>query len=193
MALDILPFRAAAAVRLRPVEPRLAPLFCLALLIGAGALASLALACATPFAAFAVVAAAMLPLRSALVVMAGAWLVNQAIGFGLLGYPGDANTVLWGIVMGAAALVATVASMLVLHALPRAGNLIALGFALMAAYAAYEIILFAAAPILGGAGDFTSMIVGRLGVLSVLWLIGLVAAGEVFRLLAALRRQQTLS
>jgi hypothetical protein len=190
MALDILPFRAAAAVRLAPVEPRLAPLFCLALLIGAGALASLAFACATPFAALAVVAAAMLPLRSALVVMAGAWLVNQAIGFGLLGYPGDANTLLWGIVIGAAALTATVASWLVLQALPRAGGLIALGFALLAAYAAYEITLFAVTPILGGAGDFTSMIVGRLGVLSVLWLIGLVAACEGFRLLAALRRQR---
>ena len=122
MALDILPFRAAASVRLAPVEPRFAPLFCLALLIGACALASLAFACATPFAAFAVVAAAMLPLRSALVVMAGAWLVNQAIGFGLLGYPGDTNTVLWGIVIGAAALIATMASMAVLHALPRAGS-----------------------------------------------------------------------
>ncbi|MGD0025866.1 MAG: hypothetical protein ABSC37_14815 [Xanthobacteraceae bacterium] len=190
MALDILPFRAAASPRLAPVEPRFAPAFCLAMLIGAGALASFAFACATPFAAFAVVAAAMLPLRSALVVMAGAWLVNQAIGFGLLGYPGDANTVLWGIVIGAAALIATMVSMLVLRALPRAGSLIALGFALIGAYAAYEVTLFAATPILGGADDFTLMIVGRLGVLSLLWLIGLVAACEVVRLLTAARRRQ---
>ena len=37
------------------------------------------------------------------------------------------------------------------------------------------------------------MIVGRLGVLSLVWLIGLVAACEVFRLLAAARRQQIRS
>lgn len=193
MALDILPFRADASPRLNPVEARLAPLFCLALLIGACALASFAFACATPFAAFAVVAAAMLPLRSALAVMAGAWLINQAIGFGLLGYPADTDTALWGIVIGAAALVATAASTLVLRALPRAGSPIALGCALVGGYAAYEIALFAAVPILGGAGNFTAMIVGRLGALSLLWLIGLVAVCEVFRQLAAPRRQQIAS
>jgi hypothetical protein len=44
-------------------------------------------------------------------------------------------------------------------------------------------VLFAFTPLLGGAGVFTLLIVGRLGVLSVLWLIGLVTACEVFRLL----------
>ena len=44
--------------------------------------------------------------------------------------------------------------------------------------------------LLGGAGGFTTAIVGRLGVLSVLWLIGLVAACEVFRLLTSRLRHQ---
>ncbi len=193
MPLDILPHPTAASVRLAPVEPRYAPLFCFALLTAACALASFAFACATPFAAFAVVAAAMLPLRPALLAMTAAWLVNQAIGFGCLGYPIDTNTILWGFAIGAAALVATAISMLVLRSLRRTGSPVALGFAWIGAYAAYELVLVAATPFLGGAGDFTAAIVGRLGVLSLLWLTGLVAACEVFRALTLVRRRQILS
>jgi hypothetical protein len=57
------------------------------LLTAACALASFAFACATPFAAFAAIAGAMLPLSAALPVVLAAWIVNQAIGFGVLGYP----------------------------------------------------------------------------------------------------------
>jgi hypothetical protein len=193
MALDILPHSTATSVRLAPAEPRHAPLFCFALLTTACALASFAFACATPFAAFAVVVAAMLPLRPALLVVAAAWLVNQAIGFGCLGYPVDTNAIVWGIVIGAAAIVATGTSVLALRALRRTSTAVALGVALIGAYAAYELVLFAATPFLGGAGDFTVAIVGRLGVMSLLWLIGLVAACEVFRLLKPMRRRQIVS
>jgi hypothetical protein len=176
--------------RLAPVEAKYAPLFCFALLTVACALASFAFACATPFAAFAVIAAATLPLPSALLVTAAAWLVNQGIGFGFLHYPVDLNTLLWGLVIGIAALAATAVSMAVLRLTQRIGTVVALGAALIAAYAAYELVLFAATPALGGAGDFTVTIVGRLGILSLLWLIGLVAACEVFRLLNAVRRRR---
>jgi hypothetical protein len=171
MALDILPHPAA-------------------MLTVSCALASFAFACATPFAAFAVVAAAMLPLQSALLVVTAAWLVNQAIGFGVLHYPVDAGTILWGFVIGAAALGATLASVLVLRALRQTGTLVVLASALIGAYAAYELVLFAATPFLGGEGSFTVAIVGRLAVLSVLWLIGLVAACEVTRLLTSRLRHQ---
>ena len=82
----------ADGARLEPVDSRRAPLFTFALLTVACALASFALACATPFAAFAVIAAAILPLRPALLVATGAWLVNQGIGFGALHYPVDGDT-----------------------------------------------------------------------------------------------------
>lgn len=72
MALDILFYPTTRSVRLAPVAPRYAPLFCFALLTMACALASFAFACATPFAAFAVVAAAMLPLPPALLVVGAA-------------------------------------------------------------------------------------------------------------------------
>lgn len=188
MAFGILPRPTAASVRLAPVEMRHAPLFCVALLTVACALASFAFACATPFAAFAVVAAAMLPLRLALLAVSAAWLVNQAVGFAALDYPRDTNTVLWGIVIGIAALTATMVSAWVLRLLPQLTNAAAFGAALIAAFAAYEFVLFAAMPVLGGVGAFTAAIVGRLGILNLLWLIGLVAACEVFRLLGALAR-----
>ena len=119
MSLDILRLPAAPSDRLAPVEPRFAPLFCLVLLTAACALASFAFACATPFAAFAVVAAAMLPMRPALLIVTAAWIVNQAIGFGALGYPLNADTMLWGFAIGLAALIATATSVPVLRALPR--------------------------------------------------------------------------
>src|SRR6201995_4173793 len=131
-------------VRLAPVEPRHAAAFSFALLTVSCALASFAVACATPFAAFAVIAAAMLPTRPALLVVTGAWLVNQTIGFGIKHYPIDASTIAWGFVIGAAALAATVAAIFTLRALPRASSWVALALAFIGAYAAYEITLFAA-------------------------------------------------
>jgi hypothetical protein len=189
MAFDIVTHPTASSPRLAPVEPRYTPLFCFALLTIACALASFAFACATPFAAFAVVAAAMLPLPSVLLMIVAAWLVNQGIGFGFLHYPVDATTIIWGFVIGAAALAATVASALTLRAMPRSGAPAAFGAALIAAYVAYEVVLFAATPFLGGAGDFTVAIVGRLGGLNAVWLIGLIAACEVARLFNAGRRR----
>ena len=174
--------------RLHPVELRYAALFCFGLLTVSCALASFALACATPFAAFAVIAAATLSLRPALLVVTGAWLVNQTIGFGMLHYPVDASTIAWGFVIGAAALAATAAATVALRALPQMRWPLALGVALVCACGAYEIALFAATPFLGGAGAFTPAIVGRLGLLSFAWLIGLVAACEIVRLLNPFRR-----
>lgn len=174
--------------RLHPVAPRLAPMFGFALLTVSCALASFALACATPFAAFSVVAAAMLPLRPALLVVTGAWLVNQCIGFGALHYPIDSSTMAWGFVIGAAALVATAASSAVLRMLPQGRTPLMLAITFVAAYAAYELVLLAATPVLGGEGAFTAAIVARIGLTSAVWLAGLVAACEIVRLVDPDRR-----
>ena len=192
MALNILPPPADGS-RLHPVEPRHAPIFCFALLTIACALASFALACATPFAAFAVVAAAMLPLRSACLVAVAAWLVNQTIGFGALHYPIDASTITWGFVIGIAALAATVVAVGVLRALPTNRTPLMLAVTLVCAYAAYELVLFAAMPVLGGAGAFTVAIVTRIGLSNLVWLIGLTAACEIVRLLNPYSRGHAVS
>jgi hypothetical protein len=182
MALDILP-PSVDRFRLHPVEPRHASIFCFALLTVSCVLASFALACATPFAAFAVIAAAMLPLRPALLVVTGAWLVNQSIGFGALHYPIHASTIAWGFTIGAAALAATAVSAAVFRALPPNRTPLVLALTLVCAYGAYEVALFAATHFLGGAGAFTLAIVARLGLLNIAWLIGLVVACEIVRLI----------
>jgi hypothetical protein len=174
---------------LAPVDARIAPLFCLLLLTSACGLASFAFSCATPFAAFAVLAGAMLPLSTALPVVAAAWIVNQAIGFGLLGYPIKLNTFLWGVAIGAAALIATALSALVLRLLPPIGRPVELALTLLAAYVAYELVWFAFTPMLGGAGAFTVGIIARIGLLNVLWMIGLALAYEVLKVVVSKHQQ----
>ena len=182
MALDIT--TSPAEARLTPVPRQHAAAFCFLLLVAACALASFAFACATPFAAFAVVAAAMLPLRHALLCVFGAFLVNQGIGFGVLHYPVDANTLAWGLAIGAAALAATIIARLVIQGLRAVPQPVGLSLALLAAYATYELVLLSATPVLGGAASFTLAIVVRIGLIGVAWLVGLVAICEIFRLLA---------
>jgi hypothetical protein len=176
-----LPSPSANSFRLTPVEHRHAALSCFALLTISCVLASFSLACATPFAAFAVIAAAMLPLRSAILVVAGAWLVNQGIGFGALHYPIDANTMLWGLVIGLATLAATAISVAVLRLLAQGRTLLVLALVLACSYGAYELVLLAATPILGGVGAFTAAIIARIELLNMVWLIGLVAVCEIVR------------
>jgi len=192
MSLDILPSRG-DGFRLHPVASRLAPMFCFALLTASCALASFAFACATPFAAFAVVAAAMLPLRPALLVVTGAWLVNQTIGFGALHYPIDGSTIAWGFVIGAATLLATAVASAVLRLLPQDRTLLMLAITLAAAYGTYELALLAATPFLGGEGAFTAAIVTRIALTCAVWLVGLVAACEIVRLLDPFGRKGAMS
>jgi hypothetical protein len=183
----------ANGVRLVPVEARYAPLFCFAPMMVSCALASFALACATPFAAFAVVAAALLPLGPALLIVTGAWLVNQGTGFGALHYPIDANTLLWGLAIGIAAAFATVTAAAALRALPRGRAPLALVLAILCAFGAYELALLAATPFLGSSGSFTVAIIARIGLLNIAWLIGLVAACEIARLLNPFRPRHAAS
>lgn len=67
---------------------------------------SLALACGTPFAAIAALGALALARRDAYLAALLAWGANQAVGFGLLGYPTDARTLAWGVAIGVSALAA---------------------------------------------------------------------------------------
>src|SRR5262245_9509617 len=80
------------------------------LLAGGTTVASLAFACAAPFAAVAGLAAVTLSRREALLTVAALWIGNQAVGFGLLNYPWTANTLAWGAAIGAAALAGTYAA-----------------------------------------------------------------------------------
>lgn len=159
---------------------------CVALLAGASILATFPLACAIPFAAFAVVAALMLPFRTAALAIAMVWLLNQAIGFGLLGYPQNANAAAWGLVMGAAALLATAAAAVVVNGV-RSHVVLAAILGLLASYAVWELALLLASRWLGGEEAMAADVVTRLGVMNLLWLAGLLGVLEIVRMAIGFR------
>ncbi|MER2269778.1 hypothetical protein [Methylobacterium oxalidis] len=125
----------------------------------ASVLLSAALACATPFAALAALSAIALPRRQALLAVGTAWLLNQIVGFGLLGYPADMATLGWGLAIGGAALLAVPAADMAERRVPAARTLAGL----LGAFAAYEAALALAALALpGSAGAYAPAVVARL-------------------------------
>ena len=110
---------------------------CAALLVAGCVSASLVFACATPFVAFAVLAAAVMPLRPALMTIGLVWAVNQVIGFGILDYPRTANSAMWGIGMAVLALVTTVAAAAMFGRFASMSKFALYPFALVVCYAVY--------------------------------------------------------
>jgi hypothetical protein len=134
---------------------------------------SLALTCVAPFAAFAVATAGTLRLRRALGTMAVIWLANQAVGFGALGYPWTLNTILWGLAMGAAAGLATLAAAGVFGQFRAASGWLRLPLAFGAAFGVYEVAIMAVSLILGSGDVFAPALLGRLALIDAAWLGGL--------------------
>jgi hypothetical protein len=133
---------------------------------------SLALACATPFAALTVIAGSKMSRRDALVLIAIAWIANQAIGYFVLGYPLTSDSFAWGAVTGVAAALAT---LLVSEIARRYGSpVVGIIVGFLVAFVAYEAILFAATALLPSNTEaFSLPVVGRLFWINALALAGL--------------------
>ena len=143
------------------------------LLMIAAILASFALACATPFAAFAAMLAVTMPPRRGFPLIGAAWALNQAIGYGALGYPWTADSFLWGAAIGVAAVAATG---LAYAAIPRLAVLplpARAALALVAAFAVFEVVLLAVGVALGETASFTPAIVAEVGLINALFLVAL--------------------
>ena len=157
-----------------------------ALLATATIVGSFIFACALPFAALATLAALFLPRRDAFILVGLSWLANQAIGFGLLHYPHDGDTIGWGVAMGVAALAATAIAMGTEIALRRAGWVVAAVGAFAAAFAGYELVLLATTLVLpSGPGVFGKSVVLYILDVDALAFIGLLllqGAGQRFGL-----------
>ena len=155
-------------------------LYWILVLDAAAVLGSLAAACLMPFTGLAVAAALTLPLDAAVATVLGGWATNQAIGFGLLGYPADGETILRGVGSAVAALVA-----LGVGRLGRtAGGSIVVTRAVVAfaaAFAAYEATLYAFALVLGGTENFTPAIVWLIGRTEALGFAGLMVIAVLLR------------
>lgn len=141
------------------------------LLVAAGFFSSVTFECVTPFAAFAALAVATMPLPGALATTAAIWLANQAFGFLALGYPPDGSTFAWGGAIGIAALFATLAAAAIIEIRHGALWLRVLG-GFGSAFVAYEATLLLATTLLGGAQNFTLAIIAKLALSDASWLIG---------------------
>jgi hypothetical protein len=119
---------------------------------------SLAVACGTPFAALAALAALYLPRRDALVLIAVNWLANQAIGFGLLHYPLNWDCYRGGIDLGIAAGLSTIAAMSALRALRRKATAPRAIGSFAVAFVTYEAALCVISPV-GIGADFAAPVV----------------------------------
>ena len=149
---------------------------CLACLVVAVSGFSFVFACATPFAAFGVLAAMTLSRTDAIRITVALWLANQVIGYAVLGYPRTVNSFSWGLAIGVAAVLSTGVARLIVPRLQTARGLTKAVVALGGTFAAYEAALFTfAVGGLGGTGSFAAPIVGRILVINAAALAGLYA------------------
>lgn len=155
------------------------------LLAGAGTVASGAFACASPFAAVAALAGATLPLRKALAVLAALWIGNQIVGFGLLGYPWDGETITWGVIIGAASLTATCATHRASTIATQQATMVRLSILFIVAFAVYQAGLLLGSAIVPAHGGLAPDVMAYVAFVDAVWMIGLGAGYVALQVLAA--------
>jgi hypothetical protein len=132
------------------------------LLIAASAALTIVFTCITPFAAFAVIGAISLSRWNAVGLTVVLWLANQAVGYRVLHYPWTARSFAWGVAIGGAAVIGTLAAHWTVARLGAFRSSVQALGAFVPAFALYQLTLYAVAiSILGGAGAFVPEIVGR--------------------------------
>jgi hypothetical protein len=159
----------------------LTPLALPAILAATTLSGTVVLACMMPFAAIATIAALAMPGRRGLASVAGCWLGNQVLGFGLMGFPWDGPTFAAGLSLLASSLVAYAAARAV-----RGGPILAF----LAASAAFELSLFAYALPFGDPALFAPEIVGLIALNDALWFAGLWLGWQVLARIPGLEASQ---
>jgi hypothetical protein len=153
------------------------------LIVASGTSLSTFFACATPFAALATLAALKLGWRDAFAVMGLVWLANQAIGYGVLGYPWTWDSAAWGVAIGASAAAAVLAARGLATVRPAP---LAISLPLLAAFTAFELVLYVADCVLPSSeGAFAASVVGHLFLINAATLCALMA---VYNLAALIGR-----
>ena len=171
MALDHVFPVAAPASRARDRGLRRIAWF--AVLIAAALGSSFTFFCVAPFAAFAVLTAATLSRRDAFLAVGLIWLANQILGFSALGYPFEADALLWGIAIGVAIFAATQIAVSVFGALRGKAWWQTIPAAFVAAFVTYEVLLYLVSLALGGSQNFALDIDAKLALSDACWLLGL--------------------
>jgi hypothetical protein len=144
------------------------------LLTAASVFVTLGMACATPFAALAALAALHMSRRDGLALIGIAWLADQAVGYGLLGYPRTGNSVAWGVMLGVGAFAALLAAQAPADRLRARGGVVVGAAAFAGAFVAYQAVLFAATVgLASGTEAFSLPVVGWVLRVNLLSLAGL--------------------
>jgi hypothetical protein len=144
------------------------------LLTAASVFVTLGMACATPFAALATLAALHMSRRDGLSLIGIAWLADQLVGYGLLGYPRTANSFAWGVILGVGAVVALLVAQALADRARARGAVLAGAVAFAGAFVVYHLVLVAATAVLAsGAEAFSLPIVAWVLRVNVLSLAGL--------------------
>lgn len=150
------------------------------LLAGATTAAAAALGCATPFPAIAAIAALTMNTRDGLILVALSWIASQVIGFGLRGYPLDAEALGLAASIGGSAVVGLFAATMLLRHTPVSNVPLRAAVALIGAFAAFKGAVLSPSLLLAdGAHGFTSDVLARQAVRNLLFLAGLVALHRV--------------
>ena len=149
----------------------------------------------TPLVAFAAMSGVMLNRRRAIATALLIWLVNQAMGFGLRGYPLSATAFIWGALMGIGTLlVAAVASMR-----PRfsqsswLGHFLWVAIALLSGFVLYQGLIMFAYPAISDGHFMGWEIIAKLFVKQVMW-TGAISLGHglvLWRQVSQLRSLQS--
>jgi hypothetical protein len=143
-------------------------------------------ACVTPFAALAALAALKLSRSDMFAVVGLVWLANQAIGFGILGYPWTWDSAAWGFAIGASAGFSAVAARGLCISRPAP---LAVSLPFVAAFASFELGLYAAGYLLPvSEGAFSASVVAHVFLINVVALCGLMSVYRLAILVADLLR-----
>lgn len=111
------------------------------LMTAASAIASLALACATPFPALAALAAMYVRRVDGLALIGASWMTAQIVGFGIKGHPIDGQAWLWPVALACAATGALFAAEAVTRGLAGKTAALRLGLGYLAAYAGFKLVV----------------------------------------------------
>lgn len=153
-----------------------------ALLVAASIGLSTTFACATPLVAFGVAAVLTLPPRDALRLIGVVWFTDQVFGYTVLHYPGTATSVAWGVVMGAAAVLATVAAQRTLQRSSERLKPVAAIAAFLVGFVVYQVALVVPAVLgLGGMGGFKPAVIARVFTINASAFVGLMALNYLGR------------
>jgi hypothetical protein len=161
----------------------------LTLIVGSGVCLSTFFACATPFAALATVAALKLGRRDAVGAIGVVWLANQAIGYGLLGYPWTWDSAAWGLAIGLSACLAVQGARGLAANRPAS---LAVSLPFVAAFAIFESGLYVAGLALPGSdGAFSASVIGHVFLINAVTLCVVMAVYHLAMLTGHLARPDT--